>query len=342
MPAMPMAQAMMAAGEDAASYEDRGELFEYRVAQRVSLKRGASAMVPLLATRVSARKERIWRDGSPPPPDLVMTFDNDTGAVLEEGPAVVYDDNVYAGEAMVPYSARKVAVKLAFAKDLGVRCRRASTHHAVVSGVRLHETVLVEEQRREEHHELSAESDHAEEIEVIFELAKIYGRIVDDAHAMPFEETASFRRYKLKVPPRGKATAKVVERWHDQRSIQYQSLAAANLSEWFEGRFLDTRAFEVLSEVLAARDEAQRLDARQAQVEAHRNELYAKQSKISEQLGVLKEGGPEGALRLRYVKELEAAQDRVNSCEAEIQQLRDGADRARKRGVAALARITAK
>lgn len=64
-------------------------------------------MVPLLARRIPAKKERIWRVGQIASPDLVLSFDNASGAVLEEGPAVVYADDAYVGEAMVPYSARE-------------------------------------------------------------------------------------------------------------------------------------------------------------------------------------------------------------------------------------------
>lgn len=328
----------LAAG--AATYEDRGELFEYRVASKVSLKRGSSAMVPLLACKVSGKKERIWRDGTGPSPDLVLAFQNESGAVLEEGPAVVYDDDVYAGEAMVPYSARGVEVRLAFAKDLGVRCRRASRQQIVTSGVRLAREVAIEEQRREEHHELTAESDHTEEIEVVFEIAKQHGRAIDEAHAQPFEETASFRRFRAKVPPRGKATLLVVERWHDARRIEYGKLAPTNLAAWLESRFLDRAAFDALSEVLAAWNEAANLDARRTRQETEQKAAYTKQTKLSEQLNVLKDGGPEGALRLRYVKELEAEQDKVNACEKEIGALRDGAEQARRRAADRLARLT--
>jgi hypothetical protein len=348
-PGAPMAQGavgggfaapMLEAAEGAATYEDRGELFEYRVASKVSLKRGSSAMVPLLACKIAAKKERIWRDGAGLTPDLVMTFANDTGAVLEEGPAVIYDEDVYAGEAMVPYSARGAEVKLAFAKDLGVRCRRATTYHTFVEGVRVAKEFLAEEQRREERHELTAESDHAEEIEVVFELGKTYGRSIDPKHAQPFEETASYRRFRAKVPPRGKATLTVVEQWHDARRVEYSKLVPSSLAAWVEGRFMDRAMFDALSGVLAAWEEAAQLDAKRARWEKEQQEAYAKQTKVAEQLKVLKDGGPEGALRLRYVKELEAEQDKVNACEKEIRTLRDGAEAARKRAAERLAKIT--
>jgi hypothetical protein len=330
----------LAAAEGTASYEDRGELFEYRVGQRVSLARGSSAMVPLLGTSIEARKERIWRDGSPLAPDLVLSFRNATGAVLEEGPAVVYDEDVYAGEAMLPYSPRGAEVKLAFAKDLGVRCKRTSVHKTITTAVRLSEGFLAQEQRREEHHELSAESDHAEPVDVVFELPKVTGRTIAAEHAQPIEETSSFRRFLLTVPPHGKASARVVEQWHESQRYEYARLTSQALAWWLENRFLDRATFDALSDVVAAQSEGQQLDARRTRVEREQNDAYTKQTKIAEQLKVLKEGGPEGELRLRYVRELQEEQDKVNACEKEIRALRDGAERARQRAEETLRRLT--
>jgi hypothetical protein len=306
----------------------------------VSLARGSSAMVPLLATRIEARKERIWRDGSPPPPDLVLSFRNGTGAVLEEGPAVVYDEDVYAGEAMVPYSPRGAEVKLAFAKDLGVRCKRVSLRKTITTGVRLTDGFLAQEQRQEEHHELSAESDHGEPVDVVFELPKLTGRTLAAEQAQPVEETSSYRRFALGVPPHGKASLRVVEQWHDSQRYEYARLTSASLGWWLENRFLDRATFDALSGVVAAQSEAQELDARRARFEREQTEAYTKQTKIAEQLKVLKEGGPEGELRLRYVRELQEEQDKVNACEKEIRALRDGAEHARRRAEETLRKLT--
>jgi hypothetical protein len=323
-----------------AEYAERGELFEYKVASRVSLKRGGSAMVPLLGTPIAARKERIWRLGSPPPPDLVLTFKNETGAVLEEGAAVVYDQSVYAGEAMVPYSARGVDVRLAFAKDLGVRCKHTSETRTVTSGIRLARDAAVEEQRGEEHHELTAESDHPEEIEVVFELPKYPGRSLDPDHAQASEDTMSFRRFSTKVPPRGRATLKVVERWHHAQRYQYAAVSPQHLHHWLDSRFLDRRAFDELSAVLGAWERARELERQLERVTSEQAEAYEKQKRLSEQLGVLKDGGKEGELRLRYVRELEVEQDAVNRLGAEMRRLRDAIEASKKEGFDRLRTLT--
>jgi hypothetical protein len=335
-----MADSMAGSADGASVGVDRGEFFEYRVQAKVSLKRGGSAMVPLAAAPVKARRERIWRDGTGLFPDLTITFVNDSGMVLEEGPAVVYDEGSYAGESMVGYGPRGAEVKLAFAKDLALRCRRQSTQQAVLAGVRLGQHGAVEQLFREEPHMLTVESDHGEPVEVVFELHKTHGRDLHPEHAQPFEETASYRRFKLTAPPHGKAELQVRERWSETRNVQYTHLSGRELSTWLQGRFLDRATIDVLSGVLARWQEAAQLEQRLAAVQREQQEAYAKQTKISEQLGVLKEGGPEGSLRLRYVKELEAEQDKVNAAEAETRRLREGIEAARTAAARTLEQLT--
>lgn len=328
-------EAAMAEGA-AAAYADRGELFEYEVAAPVSLKRGGSAMVPLVASKLASQKQRIWRLGAPSSPDLVVTFVNASGAVLEEGPAVIYDDDVYAGEAMVPYSARGSEVKLAYAKDLAVRCRHDSSHRTVTSALRIGEGALVEESRAEIRHTFRADSDHAEAARVVFELPKVHGHSFAEPGAKPFESTASFHRFEATVPPHDFAQVEATEVWVEQRRIAYTNISAQQLGNWMENRLLDTATYDALAHVLRLWYDAQEYELSRKRVEAMQREAYAKQTKLAEQLKVLKDTGPEGTLRLRYVKELEAEQDKVNNCESEMARLLAEAQRARENANTAL------
>ncbi len=326
----------------AAAYADRGELFEYKVAAPVSLKRGGSAMVPLVASKLPSEKERIWRVGPPSSPDLVVTFKNVSGAVLEEGPAVIYDDNVYAGEAMMPYTARGSEVKLAYAKDLAVRCRFDSTHRSVISALRVGEGAMIEEIRAEVHHTFRADSDHAEPARVVFELPKVLGRVFDAAEQKPFESTASYHRFEMTVAPQSFTTINATEVWVERRKVAFTNVSGHQLGVWMEGRLLDQGTYNALAQVLSLWNDATKYEGTRTRVEVMQREAYAKQTKLAEQLKVLKDTGPEGALRLRYVKELEAEQDKVNGCEAEMARLSGEAQRARENANTALRTLTTK
>lgn len=338
-PAQGMMDSFGATGEGASAGVERGELFEYRIASRISIKRGGSAMVPLAATRVPAKRERIWRSGTGPNPDIVLGFANGTGLVLEEGPAVIYDEGVYAGESMLPYSARGVPVRMAFAKDLAVRASQRTNVVTMTASVRLDRSGVLEEQRQQAEHTIEAENDHDEEVELVSELPKMSGRSLAADSAAPREETANYRRFAFAIPAHGKASLVVREVWPVWRRVAFDALAAPQLDEWLRGKFLDSGTFGALSGVLGRWQRARELEEQRKRVLADREQAYAKQTKISEQLNVLKDGGPEGALRLRYVKELEAEQDKVNAAETEARSLQDRIDAERRAAQAELAAI---
>lgn len=333
------AMAMEESFEAAATGEERGDFFEYRVSTPVTLSRGGSAMVPLLTERIEAIRERVFREGDGPAPDLELRFVNTTGAVLEEGAVVVYDEGSYAGEAMLPFSARGVDVRLPFAKDLAIRCSRRTQERTVVVGVRFGERGLAEERRRESWHTLRVESDHGTEVDVYFELPKRHGATLDPDHFQAADETGAVRRFCLRVPGRHTIERIAVERWKEESVVVYDRLDRAAVARYFEERFLDRATFEALGSVLAMWDQARELDEKREALEREQKSAHSRQKKVVEQLGVLKDAGEEGALRLRFVRELEQEQDRLNTFEQEIRRLRDAAHALRRSAQDALAQL---
>lgn len=324
---------------------DRGEHFEYRVSAPISLKRGMAAMVPLLVSRLdSARRERIWRDGTPPAPDIVLTFDNTTAAVLEEGPAVVYDDGSYAGEAMMPFTTRGGDVMLAFAKDLALTCSRSTSVSMVSNRVTLGDEAVIEELRRDQTHTLRAENAGDEAVDVVFELPKVQDTTLraGDGFAAPFDETASYRRFRLEVPAHGVAEAPVGESRVLLQTVRYANLSVEQLSRWLQKRLLDEATFAELSGVLQRWDAARRMETHAAKLEAERAEAFAEQARITEQLNVLRDAGPEGAVRQRNVSQLVAWQDRAAALDTEIRRTREAADAEQQAAAAELRQIIAR
>jgi hypothetical protein len=320
----------LAGAAGAAQGVERGEWFEYNLNSTVSIRRGGSAEVPLAAPSVKAERQIVWRDGMGNHPDMVIAFTNDTGLVLEEGPAVIYEEGALAGESMVPYTPRGAPVKMTFAKDLAARVTRRTTSEIVTASVRVEEEGILEEQRQEIRHAVDVDSDHEEAVTVIVEMPKVTGRALGEGSAKPFEETANHYRFQVEVPAHGHASLSVIEVTPLSRRVALQELDAHEIEVWFREKHLDDATYRALSSVVAHLEEARSLTQQRQRVEAEQAAAYAKQSKISEQLAVLKETGPEGELRLRYVKELGAEQDKVNAAEAEIRRLDQAIDEARR------------
>jgi len=99
-----------------------GETFQYVVTAPVSVKRGESALVPIIGKDVTYERELLYNGAKlPKHPVAALRFDNDTGLTLERGPVTVVEDGDYKGEAVIPFTKEDTQVYVPYAVKLGVR-----------------------------------------------------------------------------------------------------------------------------------------------------------------------------------------------------------------------------
>src|SRR5262249_10041097 len=135
---------------DAAARE-LGELFEYRVAQPVTIKQGESAMLPFLQQPISARKLLIYSDHSSQHPTNAAEIKNNTGKTLDGGPITVYDAGAYGGEALMETVKAGDRRLISYAVDLGTRVTEAfGSKNAITREVHLRRGVLTARMAAEE------------------------------------------------------------------------------------------------------------------------------------------------------------------------------------------------
>src|SRR5262245_37890651 len=135
VPAAPPPKAEMAPSTIAAdaSARELGDLFEYRIAQPVTIRQGESAMLPFLQQPIHGRKLLIYSDHSSQHPTNAAELTNNTGKTLDGGPITVYDAGAYGGEALI--ETLKAADKrlISYAVDLGVRITSAIGSKAAIT-----------------------------------------------------------------------------------------------------------------------------------------------------------------------------------------------------------------
>jgi hypothetical protein len=102
-----------------------GELFEYRMAQPVTIRKGESAMLPFVQQPVEARKLLIYSDHSSQHPTNAAEIVNTSGKTLDGGPITVYDGGAYGGEALMETLKAKDKRLISYAVDLGTRITEA-------------------------------------------------------------------------------------------------------------------------------------------------------------------------------------------------------------------------
>lgn len=312
------------------------EAFEYRVPHRISLRRGGSAMVPVVASSVAARVERVWRDERNPSPEVTLTFVNSTLSALGEGPVVIYDLGNFVGETLLPLTGRGGEVHLSYARDTAIRCHHSSRPSTIVAGVRLGAGAILEEQQREEVHHFQIESDHLEETDLVLVRPRNERRTASVEAGALLEEGTREIRLRLRVPSQGRIEASFVERWREVRRIDYERLTSSELSAWLDARLVDRSTHDALASVLSAWAQAASLEEQRGRLEREQQDAMVRHTKLREQVAVLGDEGQEGAIRLRFVKDMEREQDRIFACENELKKVRDGEAQSRRRAAQTL------
>lgn len=318
--AMPAAEADAAAPAQAEGRE-AGEFFRYEVTAPVSVRRGESALVPILGTDVTYRRELLYNGAKlPHHPVAALRFTNDTGLTLERGPATIVIDGDYTGEAVVPFIRDGEEVYLAYAVELGIRVTERSTQRREMAGLSIregyllineyavHETTAVIENNTADTQTMTLEAP----IRANFEL---YDTPDPDA------ETATHRRWQVPVDAHASAEFTRSERRLVTRHEQLSGLDLRRLQLYLRDKWLDRETFDALAGLLDAYAEIDAAEAEQAKLKAERGEVYERQTQLRENFSALKAEGKEGALRSRLLGQLEASEDRLEAIDGRLKAL---------------------
>jgi hypothetical protein len=109
----------------AAIGRELGDLFEYRIAQPVTIRKNESAMLPFLQEPIEGRKLLIYSDHASQHPTNAAELTNTSGKTLDGGPITVYDAGAYSGEALMETLKAGDKRLISYAVDLGTRITEA-------------------------------------------------------------------------------------------------------------------------------------------------------------------------------------------------------------------------
>ena len=111
--------------EASAVGRELGDLFEYRIAQPVTIRKNESAMLPFLQQSIEGRKLLIYSNHGSQHPTNAAELSNTSGKTLDGGPITVYDAGAYAGEALMETLKAGDKRLISYAVDLGTRITEA-------------------------------------------------------------------------------------------------------------------------------------------------------------------------------------------------------------------------
>ncbi len=308
--------------------EALGELFQYNIGTPVTVQRGHSAMVPIVGADLGYRKDLLYNGSKMPAhPVATLRLKNESGLTLERGPVTVVEGGEYVGEAVLPFTVEGGEVVVPHAVELGVKVREDSgtareTHGLNVKGAYLH---LEEWEIRWRLYQLNSSLGEAKTVLVEHPRTPHYD-LADTPD--PKERTDEHYRFEVEVPGRGEAKFRVRERRLLSHREELRRQSYADLQRYLRRGLLDREVYNRVAELLGLWEKIGDAEKRLKEVEQERQKIYKAQQQIQGNMGALSTTGKEGALRARYVEQLEASEDqlqaldkRESNLKAEIERL---------------------
>jgi len=102
-----------------AQTQELGDLFEYKLKDRVTIRKNQSAMVPILQARIDAEKVSVW---NPSQPSVLraLWINSSSGLTLDGGSFNVLEADAFAGEGLMDPIKPGEKRLLSYAADLGL------------------------------------------------------------------------------------------------------------------------------------------------------------------------------------------------------------------------------
>jgi hypothetical protein len=327
--ARPEAADALESAASTAQTRDLGDLFEYKLKDRVTIRKNQSALVPILQSRIDAEKVSVW---NPSESSVLRALwvNNTSDLTLDGGSFNVLEGEAFAGEGLMdPIKPGEKRI-LSYAADLGVLVdakQKAENQH-VTKVIIAHGTMTQMTQERQENTYTIRNRDAAARTVVIEHPARAGWKLTDDE--TPAESSASFHRFRLTVQPKKTTELTVKEYRPIQNSYQLTNVTDDQVKYFLVQKMINIETERVLRKVMLQKNDIAQLDATIAGRKTQITSISDDQQRVRENMKALKGSAEEKALVERYVKELNEQEDRMQSLRHEITDLQQKRESAQK------------
>jgi hypothetical protein len=314
----------------AASGLDLGDLFEYKLKDRVTIRKNESALVPIVQAHVDAEKVSLWntRLGSTRPL-RALWLTNSSALTLDSGSFSVLEGEAFAGEGLTDAIKPGEKHLLSYAADLGVRISRlATTEPQRVTHVRIEHGVMIQTSELRQETTYAVHDDDAAPRTVLIEHPLLNGWIISPDTPKPDETTSS--AYRFKVPVNAKDSATLVVRESKPVATNYQigGIDEDQLKLFIGQKSINPDVEAAFRKIIEQKAQVAALEDESTKRDDESKAIYDDQQRIRENLKALKGSPEERALTQRYTKQLDEQENRLQALQHESADLEKQHDEA--------------
>jgi hypothetical protein len=305
----------------AASGQDLGDLFEYKLKDRVTLKKNQSALVPIAQTDIVADKVSLWSTtATSGRPLRALWVTNSSPLTLDGGSFSVLENEVFAGEGLTDPIKPGERRLLSYATDLGLLVEaQKSSEPLHVTRVKIAKGVMTQISELHERTLYTVRNqDDSSRVLVIEHSARFDASLAKSAKE-PEERAPGVYRFKLDIPSKATASLPVEEVRPLQSSYQLVNLDGAQIAVFSKNGSITPKMTEVLQTIAAQKAVVSKLEEEMENRQKDIDRIVADQARLRENMKALKGSSEEKALVQRYTGELDQQETQLDSLRKTIQ-----------------------
>ena len=303
----------------AASAQELGDLFEYRLKDRVTIHQNQSAMVPIIQSEIEAEKVSLWNPSlGSSRPLLALWVNNTSNLTLDAGSFNVIESDAFAGEGLVDTLKPGEKRLLSYAADSGVQVSwRPGAEPQRFTRVQVSRGVLIQtSELRETRTYIVRNEDTSPRVVVIEHPARPDWKFAADA-PKPAESSAGFHRFRMTVEPKKTATLVVTETSPLDTSYELTSLNSDQIELFVRQKSLDAQTEAALRKILDQKAKIAGVGLQIASRQQDISSIFEDQQRVRQNLESLKGSAEEKGLRERYVRQLGDQESQLDSLRKE-------------------------
>jgi hypothetical protein len=293
--------------EAAANGQGLGDLFEYKLKDRVTLKKNQSALVPIAQTEIDAQKVSLWSGTSGAGRPLrALWLKNTSSLTLDGGSFSVLENEVFAGEGLTDPIKPGERRLISYATDLGLLVSAAQNSQPQhVTKVKISKGVLTQISQLQQRTLYTARNQDDSARTLVIEHVALPGWHLIKGTKEPEERAPGVYRFQVEIAPKSTATVPIEEMRPLFNSYQLTDLQDDQIALFLEHGTLTPEMGQALRKITAQKAVVAKLEQEMEDRQKDIDRIVEDQGRLRENMKALRGSAEEKALLLRYTKQLD-------------------------------------
>lgn len=319
-----------AMAEAAASGQELGDLFEYKLKDKVTLKKNQSALVPVAQTEIEAEKVSLWNGTSGSGRPLRgLWLKNTSSLTLDGGSFSVLENEVFAGEGLTDPIKPGERRLLSYATDLGLLMdAQHSSQPQRVTMAKISKGTLTQVSLLQERTLYTVRNqDSAARVLVIEHPARAEWSLAKGAKE-PEEKAPGMYRFRLEVAAKSTATLPVDEIRTLSTRYAVADLDPDQVELFIKQGTITGEMAQALKRVTEQKAVVAKLEQEMEDRQKDIDRIVEDQSRLRENMKALRGSAEEKALLQRYTKQLDDQETQLETLRKKIRDTEAERDKA--------------